>query len=134
VLHFSNNIPPLYLLGWLLTMLLHHFIGATCIPLMSIACVWYFTRLDFNCCSMVRALIGCCVNHCTCLGLASVIFASSLVHSESFLACDSTTSLRSTKLSRFPNSGSSISFITLLILLRNFFRIPRCGYGTNFVW
>jgi hypothetical protein len=47
---------------------------AAYIPLMSTACARYFTRLESNCCSMVRALIGCSANRFTCL------LASSCVH------------------------------------------------------
>jgi hypothetical protein len=95
---------------------------------MSIACVQYFTRLEFNCCSIVRVLIGCSTNRCTCLSLMSIIFASSSVHSESCLACDSTTSLRLMKLSGVPNPGSLISFITLIILSQCFLHLIHCSW------
>jgi hypothetical protein len=71
-------------------------------------CSWYFTRLVFNYCSIVRALIGCSINICTCPSIALVTFASSSAHNKSFLVCDSTMSHKSTKLSGFRTRGVDI--------------------------
>jgi hypothetical protein len=103
-------------------------IGAAYIPLISTACARYFTKLEFNCCSMVRALIGCSANCCTCPGLASVIFVHSSVHSESCSACILNTSLRLINSSGEPNSGSPTSLITLLILSQCFWHLAHCSW------
>jgi hypothetical protein len=107
-------------------------IGAAYIPLMSTAYTWYCTKLNFSCCSMVRALIGCSMNCRTFPGFASTIFANSSVHSASCSACSLTTLFKSMKLLGVPNSGSPKSFIILLILpqcllhLVHFSWISRC--------
>jgi hypothetical protein len=103
-------------------------IGAKMISFISIDRARYFTNLELNYCSTVRALIGCSMNYCTCpCTMFSTLFIS-IAHDESCSTCNLTMSCKLTKSSGVPNSRRPMSLIAQLILVQLF------SHSTHFSW
>ena len=91
-------------------------IRAERISFTSTACAWYLTILTLNFCNIVRSLIGCSMNYCTCPCAMFATFSIFVVHVESCSACCLTMSCKSKKSLGEPIFGRPMSFISRLIL------------------